>query len=172
MPMNQVFVHAEDRRYRNVDVEKARGVTYTPPALARFVAERMIENADLEGRDALAVLDPAIGDGALVLALLDALRGKPARGCASAPSTPIPSRSTVRRAASASAIRTWNSTSRTAISSISRCSPTTRTLRHCSGSVRSSLSIWSSPTRRMSARRFSARIGRNGLRGRSGWKGA
>ncbi len=74
--MNQVFVHAEDRRYRNVDVEKARGVTYTPPALARFVAERMIENADLEGRDALAVLDPAIGDGALVLALLDALRGK------------------------------------------------------------------------------------------------
>lgn len=64
------------RRYQDVDAEKAHGATYTPENLARFVAERVVECAALEGRESITILDPAIGDGALVLALLDALAAK------------------------------------------------------------------------------------------------
>lgn len=64
------------RRYQSVDAEKAHGATYTPESLARFVAEQIAQNADLAGREALSILDPAIGDGALVLALLEALKGR------------------------------------------------------------------------------------------------
>lgn len=64
------------RRYQRVVAEKAHGATYTPDNLARFVAERIVESAALEGREAITILDPAIGDGVLVLALLDALKGK------------------------------------------------------------------------------------------------
>jgi len=64
------------RRYQDVHAEKAHGATYTPATLARFVAERIVENADIEGRAAITILDPAIGDGALVMALLDALKSK------------------------------------------------------------------------------------------------
>jgi hypothetical protein len=74
--MQQLAVQDTARRYQSVDAEKAHGATYTPENLARFVAERIAENADLEGRAELTILDPAIGDGALVLALLDALKGK------------------------------------------------------------------------------------------------
>ena len=55
-------------RYRAVSAEKAGGATYTPSLLARFVARRIVENADLDGRVELSILDPAIGDGALVAA--------------------------------------------------------------------------------------------------------
>lgn len=64
------------RRYQSVDAEKAHGATYTPETLARFVAERIAENADFENRASITILDPAIGDGALVLALLDVLKTK------------------------------------------------------------------------------------------------
>ena len=63
-------------RYRAVSATKAGGATYTPPMLARFVAQRIVDNADLDGRAELTLLDPAIGDGELVLALLEALAGK------------------------------------------------------------------------------------------------
>jgi methylase of polypeptide subunit release factors len=74
--MRQLAVRDTTRRYQSVDAEKAHGATYTPESLARFVAERIIESADLKARASLTILDPAIGDGALVLALLDALKGK------------------------------------------------------------------------------------------------
>lgn len=74
--MYPLAVRDAGRRYQGVDAGKAHGATYTPDNLARFVAERIVENAALEGRRAIAVLDPAIGDGALVLALLDALGDK------------------------------------------------------------------------------------------------
>jgi hypothetical protein len=63
-------------RYQNVAAKKAHGATYTPWKLAQFVAERMVESAALEGREAISILDPAIGDGALVLALLDTLKSR------------------------------------------------------------------------------------------------
>lgn len=64
------------RRYQSVDAEKAQGETYTPDLLARFVAQRLVENAETEGRSSITILDPAIGDGALVLALLESLGDK------------------------------------------------------------------------------------------------
>lgn len=74
--MGQIAVRDTTRRYQTVDAEKAHGATYTPESLARFVAQRLIESTDLKARAALTILDPAIGDGALVLALLDALKSK------------------------------------------------------------------------------------------------
>jgi hypothetical protein len=74
--MRALAVQRTVRRYESVDADKAHGATYTPDNLARFVAERVVENAELEKWEAISILDPAIGDGALVLALLDALRGK------------------------------------------------------------------------------------------------
>lgn len=64
------------RRYQAVADEKAAGATYTPENLARFVAEQIAQSADLEGRSLITILDPAIGDGELVLALLDALKDR------------------------------------------------------------------------------------------------
>jgi len=74
--MLQLAVQDTARRYQSVGAEKAQGATYTPENLARFVAERIVESASLEGRDEITILDPAIGDGALALALLDALKNK------------------------------------------------------------------------------------------------
>jgi len=58
------------RRYELVSQEKAGGATYTPQALADFVASKIVGSAILDGRPELRVLDPAIGDGELVLSLL------------------------------------------------------------------------------------------------------
>lgn len=74
--MPRLAVQDTARRYQSVDAEKAHGATYTPGSLARFVAERIVEVAALEDQGTITILDPAIGDGALVLALLDALKGK------------------------------------------------------------------------------------------------
>ncbi|MCL4473900.1 MAG: N-6 DNA methylase [Actinobacteria bacterium] len=62
------------RRYAAVSEKKAHGATYTPETLARFVAENMIK--EFEGSPAnvpLRILDPALGDGELLLSLLRAL---------------------------------------------------------------------------------------------------
>ena len=58
------------RRYEVVTEEKAGGATYTPRALADFVASKIVGVANLSGPAELRVLDPAIGDGELVLSLL------------------------------------------------------------------------------------------------------
>ncbi len=66
-------------RYAKVARHKAAGVTYTPPELAPFIAEHLVAAAAerLDLRE-LTLLDPAIGDGALALALLEALGGQTA----------------------------------------------------------------------------------------------
>jgi hypothetical protein len=63
------------KRYKFVTLEKSGGVTYTPPNLANFVAQKIIEKANLNrGLDRpLRVIDPAVGDGALLLSLLGCL---------------------------------------------------------------------------------------------------
>ncbi|CAK0759648.1 hypothetical protein CCP2SC5_2620001 [Azospirillaceae bacterium] len=61
------------RRYETVSQQKAEGVAYTPSRLADFVAERLISEARLGQASSLRVLDPAIGDGALLVSLLKRL---------------------------------------------------------------------------------------------------
>lgn len=61
------------RRYSNVDAPKLSGATYTPFDFATFVAKRMLQVAELPKRGVIRVLDPAVGDGALLDALLKCL---------------------------------------------------------------------------------------------------
>ncbi len=64
---------AEKVRYSDVTETKAGGVTYTPQAFAEFVADRMVSEFVLASPRAVRVLDPAVGHGELLLALLDRL---------------------------------------------------------------------------------------------------
>lgn len=61
------------RGYRLPTAAKAGGATYTPPALADFVAREIAARADVT-RPALRILDPAVGNGALLVSLLSELR--------------------------------------------------------------------------------------------------
>ena len=65
------------RRYEFVTEEKSGGATYTPPALADFVATEIVRAAssDLLAKAPLRVLDPAVGEGALLSSLLEQLPG-------------------------------------------------------------------------------------------------
>ena len=61
-------------RYQLVTEQKAGGVTYTPKNLADFVAEQISRVSDSTAIDGpIRVLDPAIGDGELLIALLSRL---------------------------------------------------------------------------------------------------
>lgn len=60
-------------RYAQLDEQKVTGSTYTPAELANFVARQMYSAAELPKSGLIRILDPAIGDGALVHALLSQL---------------------------------------------------------------------------------------------------
>jgi adenine-specific DNA-methyltransferase len=61
-------------RFGAVSACKANGATYTPPALAAYLASQLASVArPALSRGAVHVLDPALGDGALAVALLRAL---------------------------------------------------------------------------------------------------
>jgi adenine-specific DNA-methyltransferase len=60
------------RRYEGVTDEKSDGATYTPPLLADFVASQIAGLADLTV-PRISILDPAIGDGELLISLLSEL---------------------------------------------------------------------------------------------------
>lgn len=62
----------ETERYKEVSQEKSSGATYTPKILADFVAQRMVEAINKK-ENVFRVLDPAIGDGALLVSLLERL---------------------------------------------------------------------------------------------------
>lgn len=53
--------------------KKKSGSTYTPENLARFVARKIAQNVR-KNAERLRVLDPAVGDGELLLAIVDELR--------------------------------------------------------------------------------------------------
>ena len=62
------------KRYKFVTEEKAGGATYTPQNLADFVAHQIVAAADLTSTErVLRVLDPAVGDGALLISLMQKL---------------------------------------------------------------------------------------------------
>lgn len=58
------------RRYSEVDQQKSAGATYTPTGFATFVADQIVRSADLPTLGKIRVLDPAVGDGALLDALM------------------------------------------------------------------------------------------------------
>ncbi|OUL86845.1 Eco57I restriction-modification methylase domain-containing protein [Paraburkholderia hospita] len=60
-------------RYSEVHHQKSSGATYTPPDFADFVAGEMIKAATLPKQGKIRVLDPAVGDGALLDALIKRL---------------------------------------------------------------------------------------------------
>lgn len=62
-------------RYSEVTEAKSEGATYTPRALADFVAGEMIKVADLPKGRLPRILDPSVGHGELLVALLDGLDG-------------------------------------------------------------------------------------------------
>ena len=62
-------------RYSVVAADKACGATYTPGRLAEFVASEIVAAARLPLREkAVRILDPAVGDGQLLVSLLTQLR--------------------------------------------------------------------------------------------------
>lgn len=60
-------------RYSEVHETKSSGATYTPTSFAAFVADHMVRVAELPLDRQIRVLDPAVGDGALLDALIKAL---------------------------------------------------------------------------------------------------
>ena len=65
-------------RYQVVSEEKADGATYTPKLLADFVAQKIVKTAGKMSTDRpLRVLDPAVGDGELLISLLEHLPDQP-----------------------------------------------------------------------------------------------
>ncbi len=64
---------AQRPRYSQVDLQKHSGATYTPEVFAVFVANQMIQLAKLPKRGKIRILDPAVGDGALLDALIKRL---------------------------------------------------------------------------------------------------
>lgn len=63
-----------DGRFAEVSERKASGATYTPPDIAAYLSAQLLDVArPILERDTIKILDPAIGDGALALALVNAL---------------------------------------------------------------------------------------------------
>jgi len=60
-------------RYKYVTEEKADGATFTPERLARFVARQIVTTLPLTLGRSIQVLDPAVGEGSLLLSLLEEL---------------------------------------------------------------------------------------------------
>lgn len=60
-------------RYSNENIQKSSGATYTPFGFATFVAQQMLQVAELPKKGPIRVLDPAVGDGALLDALIKCL---------------------------------------------------------------------------------------------------
>jgi len=60
-------------RYSAVGQEKASGSTYTPANFAAFLADQIVQAANFSKSGKIRVLDPACGDGALLIALIKRL---------------------------------------------------------------------------------------------------
>ena len=66
-------------RYSNIDKEKANGVVYTPKAMAEYLAKEMAKYKASNDSNTIRILDPAIGKGELVIALLNIISSSYAR---------------------------------------------------------------------------------------------
>ena len=69
--MQSLLDAAPGARYSDVNAEKAGGVTYTPKELADFVARAIVGAAGAwANNQPIRLLDPAVGDGELLMSLL------------------------------------------------------------------------------------------------------
>lgn len=66
---NSVSTKPERKNSDAVSI-KAEGAIYTPPELANFIARQLLKAATLPESGQIEILDPAVGDGALLDALL------------------------------------------------------------------------------------------------------
>lgn len=60
-------------RYETATDEKVGGVAYTPKALADFVAQQMLTINPNHSKTCLKILDPAVGEGELLISLIEQL---------------------------------------------------------------------------------------------------
>lgn len=65
--------NSSGHRYKYVTEEKAGGATFTPKKLADFVARQIVANLNAPVNEVVRVIDPAVGEGALLVSLLDEL---------------------------------------------------------------------------------------------------
>ena len=61
-------------RYAETENSKANGIVYTPCEFAKYLASNMVWHYELMGRGKIRILDPAVGDGELVLAILNEIK--------------------------------------------------------------------------------------------------
>ncbi len=72
--MNSLVEPEFTNRYESVTKEKSSGATYTPKILADFVAKKVIEaGSSILNNGVIRILDPAVGDGELLVSLLQHL---------------------------------------------------------------------------------------------------
>lgn len=63
-------------RYSNENKSKANGVVYTPSEMADYVAQLMLRYADKSESTEVSILDPAVGEGELLVAMINAVKSK------------------------------------------------------------------------------------------------
>ncbi len=66
-------------RYKSVTEEKADGATFTPRGLAGFVARQIASLLVARPDRRLRILDPAVGEGALLVSLIETLSAQGVR---------------------------------------------------------------------------------------------
>ena len=73
--MKACFQSVPKSRYQNVSEEKRDGATYTPIILADFVAKQIVDVVNKKKFiSPIKILDPAVGDGQLLISLLRSLK--------------------------------------------------------------------------------------------------
>lgn len=60
-------------RYSNTNENKKNGVVYTPVEMADYVANQMVKYKPLENSSEVSILDPSIGEGELVISMVNAI---------------------------------------------------------------------------------------------------
>ncbi len=72
-PLKIDVTPAHSPRYSTANEQKYTGATYTPENFAAFVADQMVQVSELPKHGKIRLLDPAVGDGALLIALIKRL---------------------------------------------------------------------------------------------------
>ncbi len=63
-------------RYSHVESRKKEGAHYTPESFSDFISKNIISNANLKKSVSVKVVDPAVGDGELLISLIKTLKAE------------------------------------------------------------------------------------------------